>query len=360
MNAIKKSFTRKLLLWNSKQNNRQMPWKGEKDPYKVWLSEIILQQTRVEQGINYYESFVKHFPTVEKLARAKKEKVFKLWEGLGYYQRCKNLLFTASVVANEHKGIFPSTYEGLLALKGIGPYTAAAISSFAFNRPHAVVDGNVFRVLARVFGINTPIDTGTGKKLFTALAEELLARKTPATYNQAIMDFGATVCTPQNPSCSSCVMKSFCGGHLQNKVHLLPEKEKKTAVKKRWFYYLVAENNGCVYLFKRTGGEIWENLYEFILYETAGSEQISPAIIKKMAAPLGKNRQVKQVAVSPVYTQRLTHRQIEVVFIHVQVTGTLPAKGFVAVPWQKINGYAFPRVIRQYIADTAAAKKNRS
>ena len=350
MNIIKKAFTRNLLQWNRKQNDRKMPWKAEKDPYKIWLSEIILQQTRVEQGVNYYESFIKHFPTVQQLASAKTEKVFKLWEGLGYYQRCKNLLNTASVIAKEHNGIFPNTYEGLLALKGIGPYTAAAIASFAYNAPHAVLDGNVFRVLARVFGMHTPADTGSGKKIYAALAQELLSKKKPGAYNQAIMDFGATVCKPRNPGCTTCVMRSFCTAYAENKVHLLPEKEKKMAVKKRWFYYFIAEQNGAVYLFKRTNSGIWENLYEFFLAETDKPVTLSQKTIKKMLEPLGKNLVVHKWAASPVYTQRLTHRQIEAVFTEVQVTGKINAKGAVAVPREQLNQYAFPRVIREYIS----------
>jgi len=183
----KSRFASLLLKWNKEKNDRQMPWKGEKDPYKIWLSEIILQQTRVEQGLSYYNAFIKTFPDVHKLAKAPDAKVFKLWEGLGYYTRCRNLLITARFISKEKKGVFPDSYETIKELKGIGPYTAAAISSFAFNLPHAVVDGNVFRVLARVFGIATPTDTTEGKKMFTALAEELLDRKQPGLYNQAIM-----------------------------------------------------------------------------------------------------------------------------------------------------------------------------
>src|ERR1700749_1524911 len=197
----KDPFTTLLLKWHNGKNSRVMPWKGEKNPYKIWLSEVILQQTRVEQGWSYYEKFVETFPTIHDLATAPEQKVFKLWEGLGYYSRCKNLIATAKRIDTEYKGVFPSTYEELLQLKGIGPYTAAAISSFAFGLPHAVVDGNVNRVLARDFGIETPFDTTEGKKIFSILAQELLDKKNSSAYNQAIMDLGATVCTPRNPLC---------------------------------------------------------------------------------------------------------------------------------------------------------------
>lgn len=204
-----------------------MPWKGEKDPYKIWLSEIILQQTRVEQGLSYYNNFIKTFPDIQQLAKAKDEKIFKLWEGLGYYTRCRNLIASARFVAKEKKGKFPDSYEEIKALKGVGPYTAAAISSFAFNLPHAVVDGNVFRVLARVFGIDKPTDTTEGKKYFTQLAEELLDKKRPGLYNQAIMDFGAMICKPASPLCATCCFKKHCIAFQRDRINELPVKEKK-------------------------------------------------------------------------------------------------------------------------------------
>lgn len=350
MNNIKKSFTRNLLRWNREQNKRTMPWKAEKDPYKIWLSEIILQQTRVEQGTQYYEAFVKHFPTVHQLAAAKKEKVFKLWEGLGYYQRCKNLLNTASIIVQEHNGKFPETYEGLLRLKGIGPYTASAIASFAYNAPYAVLDGNVFRVLSRVFGMHTPIDSTPGKKIYAALAQELLDKKNAAAYNQAIMDFGATVCKPRNPECNTCVMRRFCEAYARDLVHLLPEKEKKTTVKKRWLNYFVLEQEDRFLLFKRGSGDIWENLYEFFLVETEAPVAISAGTVKKMLQPLGKNTGATLVSVSPLYEQRLTHRQIEARFIQVRIKTSVNVPGSIAVPRAQLNRYAFPRVMREYLA----------
>ncbi|MCY7291511.1 MAG: A/G-specific adenine glycosylase, partial [Ferruginibacter sp.] len=199
----RKFFTENLMLWNNKYNRRTMPWKGEKDPYKIWLSEIILQQTRVEQGLEYYNRFLIKYPKVELLAVADENEVFKLWEGLGYYSRCKNLIVSARIIAFNYDGIFPNKYEDILKLKGVGPYTCAAIASFAFNLPHAVVDGNVLRVIARFFGIDTPIDSIKGKKVFNTLAQTLMDTVSPALYNQAIMDFGATICKPQLPLCST-------------------------------------------------------------------------------------------------------------------------------------------------------------
>jgi A/G-specific adenine glycosylase len=204
-----KYFAAALLHWHSKDNTRDMPWKGEKDPYKIWLSEIILQQTRVEQGLSYYRRFVDAFPTISALATANETKVFKLWEGLGYYSRCKNLIATAKKINNEFGAVFPDQYQDILQLKGVGPYTAAAIASFAFDLPHAVLDGNVFRVLARYFGVAIPIDSTRGRHYFTQLANQLLDKRRPGIYNQALMDFGALVCKPQSPLCRQCPLKTI-------------------------------------------------------------------------------------------------------------------------------------------------------
>ncbi len=268
MISQKKYFISALLQWNSTSNNRPMPWKGEKDPYKIWLSEIILQQTRVEQGWNYYNRFVAAFPDINKLAKAHETKVFKLWEGLGYYTRCKNLIATAKFIANEKKGKFPDNYDDILKLQGVGPYTAAAIASFAYNLPYAVVDGNVFRVLSRFFNDDTAIDSTEGKKKFTALAQELLDKKQPGVYNQALMDFGAVICKPKLPLCKTCLLNETCLAFLEGTVQDLPIKQKTISKKTRWFYYVVLKYNEEVYVRKRSKKDIWENLYEFILAET--------------------------------------------------------------------------------------------
>ena len=222
MTAQEQNFVKKLLQWNDLDNNRQMPWKGEKDPYKIWLSEIILQQTRVHQGLDYYNRFVANFPTIKLLAKAPETNVFKLWEGLGYYTRCKNLIATAKYITDELDGKFPDNYADILLLKGIGPYTAAAIGSFAFNLPYAVVDGNVFRVLSRYFGIAKAIDSNDGKQFFTLLANKLLDKKQPGKYNQALMDFGAVICKPQLPDCNNCMFKTNCTALAESNVNQLP------------------------------------------------------------------------------------------------------------------------------------------
>ena len=220
-------FSKALKNWHLVENNRKMPWKGIKDPYKIWLSEIILQQTRVEQGLTYYNRFIECYPDVHSLAKAADNQVFKLWEGLGYYSRCRNLIKAAKTISIEHDGLFPASKEGLLALSGIGNYTAAAIGSFAFGLPLAVVDGNVLRVLSRVFGISTPVDTPAGKKVLEQLAEQLLDTKDPALYNQAIMDLGATVCKPRQPICGACPFQHKCLAFETGKIEQLPVKSKK-------------------------------------------------------------------------------------------------------------------------------------
>mgnify|MGYP003339694825 CR=1 FL=1 len=211
-------FTKQLIKWNRFKNKREMPWKFEKNPYKIWLSEIILQQTRVEQGMSYYLNFIRAYPTVHDLANAEDEAVMKLWEGLGYYSRCRNLLATARFISHNKKGNFPNSYEELVKLKGVGPYTAAAIASFAFQLPYAVVDGNVIRVLSRFFGIDKQANTNEGKKIFQQLAQEVLDKKNPGIYNQAIMDFGATVCKPAQPLCDECVMQNYCSAYQKDMV----------------------------------------------------------------------------------------------------------------------------------------------
>ena len=327
-----------------------MPWKGEKDPYKIWLSEIILQQTRVEQGLNYYNNFIKTFPDIHKLAKASDEKVFKLWEGLGYYSRCRNLLVTARYISRELKGKFPDHYDSIRKLKGVGPYTAAAISSFAFNLPYAVVDGNVFRVLARVFGITIPIDSTDGKKYFATLAENLLDKRQPGFYNQAIMDFGAVVCKPVAPLCSNCGFQKNCSAFIHNKINELPVKEKKISIKKRWFYYLVLEYKNEIAIRQRVEKDIWQDLYEFPLIET--EKETDKKNILKQAE---KNKWVPKggyelLAVSPLFKQQLSHQLIAGQFIKLKVKDNHdPGPGWRWVKKSRIGKYAFPRFINQYL-----------
>ena len=343
-------FSSELLRWNKYVNTRQMPWKGEKDAYKVWLSEIILQQTRVEQGLGYYQRFVKAFPTIASLATADEKKVFKLWEGLGYYSRCRNLMAAAKYIHTERNGVFPDIYEEILALKGVGPYTAAAIASFAFNLPYAVLDGNVFRVLARVFGIKDPIDSTAGKKKFSQLASELISTSQPADYNQAIMDFGATICKPLAPLCKECIFRADCQALKNNQIATLPFKEKKIKRRKRKFYFFNCTWRQKTVLEERTGKDIWRHLYQFPLIEsdTADVDSIVEAAKeKKWILP-----QDTVGAISKVYRQALTHQDIEAVFISIQLRSVPKGlKDFEWVETVQVSHYSFPKLIRDYLAD---------
>ena len=341
-------FSKLLLAWDEKENNRQMPWKGLKDPYKIWLSEIILQQTRVEQGLRYYNNFLKQFPDIQTLAQANEKQVFKLWEGLGYYSRCRNLIATARYVQNENAGQFPSTYEQIIRLKGIGPYTAAAIASFAFQLPHAVVDGNVMRVLSRIFSIEIPIDSLPGKRQYNKLANELLNKKDPGRYNQAIMDFGATVCKPVAPLCSTCPFNKKCCALAAGKVHKLPVKSKKPASKTRYFYFFVVEHRGSVAIRERTAKDIWRHLYEFPLIELNTPGNFKEAVtIAKNQGWMPATAEVE--GTNTVYSQKLTHQTIKSIFIWLKAAKPPGLKGYQWVKMRELNGFAFPKTINEYL-----------
>jgi A/G-specific adenine glycosylase len=342
-------FTIDLLSWHRLQNRREMPWKGEKDPYKIWISEIILQQTRVEQGLGYYQRFIKSFPTLERLAKAPEAKVFKLWEGLGYYSRCRNLLATARIIMQEHGGVFPSDYSTILKLKGIGPYTAAAIASFAFGLPYAVVDGNVYRVLSRYFGIRTPIDALDGKKQFNTLAQELLPVREPGQYNQAIMDFGAVVCKPRQPLCATCIHRVKCKAFQEGKVEELPVKTKTTVLQKRWFNYFILHDKDGLVIRQRDQKDIWRHLYEFYLVEQKTPFRPLKAggkLYKNIPGPVRK----KVFLSSRPYDQKLSHQSIHARFITVAVTARFQVPpGYEKVPWRRVKSLPFPAIINQYL-----------
>ena len=349
---MNKNITSQLMGWHRHENFREMPWKGEKDPYKIWLSEIILQQTRVEQGTAYYERFIHNFPTIKDLAKAQDEVVFKLWEGLGYYNRCKNLLATARFVANELDGIFPSDYDEIVSLKGIGPYTAAAIASFAFNKPYAVVDGNVFRVLSRLFAIDTAIDSSIGKQQFSLLAQQVLDKENPGLFNQAIMDFGATVCKPMNPQCKTCPIQSSCQGFELGLVNKLPVKEKVLLKKNRWFYYFILQYQDSLLVEKRTGKDIWENLHEFYLLEA--TEQLTwnkTTVHHWLEEQLGIEN-AKIISISPLQKQQLTHQLIKGQFIKVEID-SIPKQlqNHQWIPKSEVSKLAFPKYINQFLID---------
>lgn len=248
------------------ENRRELPWRITKNPYHIWVSEIILQQTRVAQGLDYFLRFIERFPDVEALASADENEVMRLWQGLGYYSRARHLHAAAKQISSA--GCFPFTYEDVCSLKGVGDYTAAAICSIAYDLPHAVVDGNVYRVLSRLLGVETPIDSASGKREFTALADALLDRSHPGEHNQAIMDFGAMVCTPQSPRCSECPLADRCVAKAEGKVNLLPVKQHKTKTSNRYFNYIYVRAGAYTFINKRVTDDIWRNLYELPLIET--------------------------------------------------------------------------------------------
>lgn len=337
-------FTEGLLLWNHHHNHRQMPWKGERDVYKIWLSEIILQQTRVEQGLKYYQNFISQFPDVHALAAAPEDEVYKCWEGLGYYSRCRNLISTAKFISNEMGGNFPGDYESILALKGIGPYTAAAISSFAYNLPYAVLDGNVYRVLSRITGNETPVDSAEGKKYFASLAQKLLPDGRAGIYNQAVMDFGATICKPL-PVCADCFYRVSCVAFQSGRQDVLPVKEKSIRQRLRWMHYFLLEHQGEILIRKRSASDIWKDLHEFLLIETPGilnEPELYDVFAKQFGFPL-------TIISKAELKQKLTHQQIHFSFYRISVRTKKDVPGFLWVNQQDLGNYAFPKSLQQFL-----------
>jgi A/G-specific adenine glycosylase len=337
------------MYWHQNENFRQMPWKGEKSPYRIWLSEIILQQTRVEQGWAYYEKFISAYPDVSALAAAPDAEVFKMWEGLGYYARCRNLLKAARKVVADFGGIFPSDHGALLSLHGVGPYTAAAVASFAYGLPHAVVDGNVLRVLARYFGVEESVDEIPVRKQMDQWAQSLLHLPDPGAYNQAIMDFGATVCKPANPSCDLCPMTTNCIAFRDARQDSLPAKTPKVPRRERWMYYLVVVSSGHVALCERTGKDVWRHLYQPILLETDAALAPAQLITHPLVKTLSQGREISPDQLSDVYTQLLTHQQISgrFVVVHVPKRPDLPPP-YEWFPLSGLSSVAFPRHIRYF------------
>ena len=339
-------FSKTLINWYS-INKRELPWRLTKDPYCIWLSEIILQQTQVVQGLPYYSRFVEEFPSVFHLANAEESHVLKLWQGLGYYSRARNLHATAKYIANELNGIFPNTYKGLLKLKGIGDYTASAIASICFNRVEAVVDGNVYRVLSRYFGIDTPINSSKGIKDFKELAQTLIDKKKPAEFNQAIMEFGATQCKPQSPNCSICPFNNNCVAYSENRIGNLPVKIKSAKAKKKYFNFLVfIDNEGKTLLEQREGKGIWQNLYQFPLIETTKSLEFDDFqnVLKKH--PLLNNTSYEcSLYNNDVIIHKLSHQHLYTKFWVVKVNCSLEE----GVSMKEIYTYAVPILIGNFI-----------
>ena len=340
------TFSSIIIKWYNK-NKRNLPWRHTKDAYKIWLSEIILQQTRVQQGLPYYNRFVEKFPTVHDLASAKESVVIKTWQGLGYYSRARNLHVSAKFISQNLKGKFPSNYDEIKKLKGIGDYTAAAIISFAFNQPYPVVDGNVYRVLSRYFGIKTPIDSTKGKKEFSKKANLLISRKEPGTYNQAIMEFGALQCVPQNPDCNKCPLQKSCIAFSKDMVDLLPIKSKKGKTRTRYFNYLVMKRNGKILIKKRIENDIWKNLYDFPLIET--NKPVSRTQLSKLVSD--KNISIKTS--SDTVKHILSHQIILAKFWEAGFSKPVVSplyKDMVYITESQLTKFALPRLIKKYLA----------
>jgi A/G-specific adenine glycosylase len=337
-------FRKRLISWYL-ENNRPLPWSKTHDPYSIWLREVILQQTRVEQGASYYQKFLNHYPTIVDLANSSLEEVFKDWEGLGYYSRAKNLHKTAQIVRDDYNGIFPRVYEEILSLKGIGEYTAAAISSFAYNEPYSVLDGNVFRVLSRYFGIDYPIDTTIGKKYFKKLAQECLDISQPAQYNQAIIDFGAVICKPAQPLCNNCPFSSECKALNENRILELPVKSKKIIKKNRYFNYLVLSHQGKIYIQQRIEKDIWQFLFQFPNVEFNDQLLSKEELMKELSFSVSYIRESK------IFLQTLTHRKIHAKFFEIECLDCIPPNDWILVSKEELNNYGFPKIIKDYLTE---------
>jgi len=339
-------FSKTLIHWYS-NNKRMLPWRQTKDPYFIWLSEIILQQTQVAQGLPYYTRFTEKFPTVFHLAKAEEGDVLKLWQGLGYYSRARNLHASAKYISNDLNGKFPNTYKDLLKLKGVGDYTASAIASICFNEPAAVVDGNVYRVLARYFGIDTPINSSKGAKEFKELAQTVIDKSDPATFNQAIMEFGSTQCKPQNPDCTVCPFKQSCIAFNENRIAELPVKLKAAKVKIKHFNFLVLlSHDGKTILEKRIGKGIWQNLYQFPLIETEENSSFEAFKPQVEQHPLLKTNTFElSLYNEEAIVHKLSHQHLYTKFWIVNVSDSLEN----GIATNQIRKYAVPILIGNFI-----------
>jgi len=323
-----------------RQNHRDLPWRNTRDPYLIWLSEVILQQTRVDQGLSYYLKFAEHFPEVLDLAEADEQDVLKLWQGLGYYSRARNLHAGAKQIRDQFGGQFPEDFNSIRSLKGIGDYTAAAISSFAFDLPHAVVDGNVYRVLSRYFDINTPIDSGTGKKMFNDLAQSLIEPEEAATHNQAIMELGALICTPRSPQCHACPLNNSCLALQNGTIEQRPVKTKRGKVKDRYFTYLIFLDNDRTFLQKRVAKDVWQHLFQFPLIES--QEPLGPAEIITRAGAVPDY-------LSEEITHVLSHQKIHARFAIIKQAAENIGTDWIMVNVSDIANYPLPRLIDRYL-----------
>jgi len=339
------NFSKNIIGWYYK-NKRALPFRNCSDPYKIWLSEIILQQTRVEQGLPYFNTFIEKYPKIELLAKASENEVLKLWQGLGYYSRARNMHITAKEITEKYNGVFPNNYKKLLSLKGVGNYTAAAICSFSFNLPYAVVDGNVIRVLSRYFGVQIPFDNNEGKKVFEQLAQELLIDERAGENNQAIMEFGALQCKPKSPNCKPCPLKDSCFAYNNKMVSELPKKTKKLKIRKRYFDFFIIKNKENIFIQKREKG-IWKGLYQFPLIENTVEKSESSIQDSKAFRSLS-TKPIEISKISPVLKHKLTHQTIFARFWHIE-SKTENIADSESINKQELKRYPIPRLLEKYL-----------
>ncbi|MDA7579870.1 A/G-specific adenine glycosylase [Crocinitomicaceae bacterium] len=324
------------------QNARNLPWRETKNPYFIWLSEIILQQTRIEQGTKYYLKFIKNYPTINDLANADEEQILNDWQGLGYYSRARNLHSSAKYVRDELSGNFPSSFDEIIKLKGVGTYTASAISSFAFNERKAVVDGNVYRFLSRLFDIRTPIDTALGQKEFQEIADELISESNPTTHNQAMMEIGSLICRPKQPICLECPVADHCLALENNTINIRPIKSKKTKVTDRFFHFLLYNEDNFTFIEKRTTSGIWQNMYQFPLIETETNDSEKEQFIWQ-----------NQTTESKEVIHKLSHQTIHAIFHHIEGFPKEINKKWIKINRENIQDYPLPRIIDRYLEENS-------
>lgn len=348
----RKNISARLIAWY-KENQRILPWRKDVSAYTTWLSEIILQQTRVEQGLPYFNRFAAAFPTVDDLAEASEDHVLKLWQGLGYYSRARNLHKAARVIVDEHNGRFPESYDEIIQLPGIGPYTAAAIASIAFGEEKAVVDGNVIRVISRLFGIMEAVDAPSTRKVIESLVAELIQNQDPSDFNQGIMEFGALQCTPKQASCPTCPLQHHCWAFAQGRVHEIPQKAKKVKRRSRYFHFLVVNGSNKILIEQRGEKDIWTGLYQFPMIETSVNRELTPSEILSETALQGKLKRVNAVG-----KHVLSHQDLFARFYHLEAT---PENGmrFQLVTVEELHTFALPRLIDRYLEnyDISSGKK---
>ncbi len=338
----------KLIAWYE-VNKRNLPWRDTLNPYPIWVSEVILQQTRVNQGLDYYYRFTDAFPDVFSLAGAEVDDVLKIWQGLGYYSRARNMHAAAKQLSETYHGKFPETYDALLTIKGIGDYTASAIASIAFGQAVPVIDGNVNRVIARLYGVQQPVNKPEGQKIIRSYAEKMMVRESPGTYNQAVMEFGALQCVPHRPDCERCILKNVCVAYEKGLQDALPVKVKPVKIATRYFHYLVIACGGNTFIQRRSDGDIWNGLYEFPMIET--DAETDPGELSR--SPEWQSRfegQIPQVrSISPEITRRLTHRILKIRFYEIFVDKPIFRQGLIEIPRAYIQKYAVPKVIDNYL-----------